>query len=791
MRKVIYFLLFLFLHINSIFAQNPLIQNQDKIGSSFSEYFKLDRENIHLHFNKTTYLTNEKVWFKGYIIEKKTKKPYEQTANVLINLFDENKNLIDNKLFYAEGSLFEGTFDLKDDLKSGNYYFQVYTNYMNNFAEDESTVYKISIINEHDKSISDYSKTNFDNLDITFYPESGMFLEGTTNTFATKVIDCNGHGVLIDRIEVKNNKNEIITSFSTNQFGYGKFDIVNTKNEIYKVFIYANGNTIEKQLPFPTLKGIALSVNNYSLTGKTALKIKTNPRTFNEIKNDDYSLIIQQNEVTSFVHFTFKNDIPEQNILLPSENFLEGINTIYLVDKNLKKIAERSIYVPSKIIKKIDLKVITKTTDSITISGVGPILLGELSLSILPNETIANKEIKSIYDTFIFENTLNNASLNATYFLNDLDKKKHMELDNILITSTSKYNWDMITGNPPEEKFEFDHGLSIKGTINTDLTERESYRINLKSHLQGLNEYSNVDNKNEFYFDRLLAIDSTQMHFTLVNSKQKTTLAKMYFQLLKNKRPFLKPFTIDTKACNPTSISLITLDFPKTKDAILLDSVTVSLAKKENKLQNQNHLGNAFSRGYKITDAEANSYIDIFSFIASHGYQVTTQSGRVAIISQSRSTWQGSLSPLVFVDDAPEQNLELLYNLKMKDIDEIYINKRGYGGGNGSSNGIIRIYMKKGTNAKLHSFVIKSQSFLIKDGFQPIINFRNPKYDGLNNQGYKNYGTVFWKPKVMTDENGRFQFTIPNLYLKALKIMIEGISSDGQIISVTKSVEIP
>ena len=75
MRKVIYFLLFLFLHINSIFAQSPLIQNQDEIGSSFSEYFKLDRENIHLHFNKTTYLTNEKVWFKGYIIEKKTKKP--------------------------------------------------------------------------------------------------------------------------------------------------------------------------------------------------------------------------------------------------------------------------------------------------------------------------------------------------------------------------------------------------------------------------------------------------------------------------------------------------------------------------------------------------------------------------------------------------------------------------------------------------------------------------------------------------------------------------------------------
>jgi len=42
-----------------LFSQSKLNPNHDKIATAFENYFRLDRENIHLHLNKNTYQTNE------------------------------------------------------------------------------------------------------------------------------------------------------------------------------------------------------------------------------------------------------------------------------------------------------------------------------------------------------------------------------------------------------------------------------------------------------------------------------------------------------------------------------------------------------------------------------------------------------------------------------------------------------------------------------------------------------------------------------------------------------------
>ena len=67
---------------------------QNGLDEKLINYFKLDRENIHLHLNKTIYSTNETVWFKGYIIEKKESKLNFLTTNVHVRLLDSNKKEI-------------------------------------------------------------------------------------------------------------------------------------------------------------------------------------------------------------------------------------------------------------------------------------------------------------------------------------------------------------------------------------------------------------------------------------------------------------------------------------------------------------------------------------------------------------------------------------------------------------------------------------------------------------------------------------------------------------------------
>ena len=71
------------------------------ISENINSYFTLDRENIHLHLNKTIYVNNETIWFKGYVLDKKTKKLHPNTTNVFITLYDSNKKEISTKLFYC------------------------------------------------------------------------------------------------------------------------------------------------------------------------------------------------------------------------------------------------------------------------------------------------------------------------------------------------------------------------------------------------------------------------------------------------------------------------------------------------------------------------------------------------------------------------------------------------------------------------------------------------------------------------------------------------------------------
>ena len=91
-----------FLIITLFFCLQLFSQNLDKnkIDETLINYYKLDRENIFLHLNKSVYLTNETIWFKGYIIEKKESKLNFETTNVYVSILDENNLEISNRGFY-------------------------------------------------------------------------------------------------------------------------------------------------------------------------------------------------------------------------------------------------------------------------------------------------------------------------------------------------------------------------------------------------------------------------------------------------------------------------------------------------------------------------------------------------------------------------------------------------------------------------------------------------------------------------------------------------------------------
>jgi len=274
------FFIYFFIIISSLcVSQNNINPNELKIKSIFQNYFTLNREAIHLHLNKSTFLNEENVWFKGYVISRNNSNP-NSTTNIYILLLDENGNKITEQLVFANNGVFTGNIPLNVDLVSGKYYIQAYTNWMNNFNENESTITQIDIINPK-QGYKNYDKINFETLSIDINPEGGKLIKNINNTLGIQVFDCQNNSPKNLEGKIVNDKNEIVKTFKLNQFGLGKVELLPTTDNLKLIINTPNGE-IAKDLPKQENIGFGLEVNSFSFENKTVIKIKSNSETLRE-----------------------------------------------------------------------------------------------------------------------------------------------------------------------------------------------------------------------------------------------------------------------------------------------------------------------------------------------------------------------------------------------------------------------------------------------------------------------------------------------------------------------------
>ena len=124
--------------------------------------------------------------------------------------------------------------------------------------------------------------------------------------------------------------------------------------------------------------------------------------------------------------------------------------------------------------------------------------------------------------------------------------------------------------------------------------------------------------------------------------------------------------------------------------------------------------------------------------------------------------------------------------MSLKLVSEIYINKNGTTI-QSTGTGVIKIY----TNKEYRSTPRKSlaKSFIISNAFAIELNYKNPTYASYSDEGFSNYGTIFWEPNLETEGN-LIQFSIPNLNQKRITVQIEGISTEGKLISTIKTINL-
>lgn len=780
--------LFLLLITTFSFAQTA--ENQQKIKTNLEEYFHFERENIHVQFNKTIYISSENIAFKGYVFNKQSNLPNLNTTNVHLVIYDEKGQVIQKQLLYTSLGTFEGIVTLDEKIASGKYHFHFYTNWMNNFMEDESFVQTIEIINKNDSYNLRTNQPNFDSAAITVNAESTAFVMGISNTIGITIKDCNELGIQIMEGLVVDSKGNTITTFFTNKMGYGKFDLTPDANETYSVKIATDKLNLQKQLPIPVSSGIALTYNNNLPNNLLEVSVKTNSDGVNLYQNKNYNLLIHQNGKIVQKEFNFNDKNPVQTLNFDKNDLSNGVNSIRIIDEKLNQIAERLLYL-NKQAKEIPLlETQIAANDSVYLLGKLNSKIANLSISILPAENACNELKNSILGSFYLNAYLEKSISNSYIYFDPQNATRAFDMELLMLNqSKSKYLWNNIMTNKPKEFYKFTKGITINGTIVKVLNPKKKYKVMLISTKDNIFEEATVDSKNKFSFDNFFARDSTAYMLELMDESNIPIETKIIASILNAKEDYRNKLNFNAKICPETKDLKNNYHFSDAdieKKAIALNEITVKNNYKKPILTHENDMNNATAKGYKI-DAKQNG--TVLNFLGRNGYSTGVNEEFTVYIRSTRDELVDTgidMAPAIFIDNIQIFDLNVLFDLELSTVDEIYIDRFNTSVLANNGNGTVKIYLKKGANTKYVKS--KHSSIVTKLGFAKTKPFQTTKF--AFSKEFDIFGAVQWFPNVFIDAEQLFEVKFSKSNQNEIQVFIEGFTTDGQLISEIKKIPV-
>jgi hypothetical protein len=769
------------------FSQNS--SNQEKIKSNLEDYFHFERENIHVQFNKTLYVSNENIAFKGYVFNKQNNLPNLNTTNVQLVVYDPNGLVIQKQLLHAAFGTFEGIVTLDKKIVSGKYYFHFYTNWMNNFMEDESFVQTIEVINQNDPYNLKTNQPNLSNVSISFNPESGVFINGIRNTVGIQIKDCNELGIQIIEGFVLDSKGKIVTTFFTNKMGYGKFELTPVSNEIYIMKIAIDNLKMQKQLPQPQNSGIIITYNNNLLNNILEVTVKTNLDGVNLYHNKNYTLLIHQNGKNIQKEFNFDDKNPIQILTFDKNDLSNGVNSIRIIDENLNEIGERLLYL-NKEAKEIPLLETQLTTnDSIELLGKLNTKGANLSISVLPINTACNDHKNSILGTFYLNAYLEKPVLNNYSYFDFENVTRAFDLELLMLNQEkSKYHWNNIMTNKPKEFFKFSKGITINGTIVKTLNPKTKYKVALISLKNNLFEEAIVDKNNKFSFENFYARDSTAYQLKLMDDSNLPIETKMITNILFKNEPFLKKLNFESSQCSAIKDLKNTYTF----NDLELDKKTITLPEINIKniiYSHQNESDNSF---LKPSIGNENYYWKILNLLGNYSINNGINEGFLDDFSNfnnpntTYSNYARKDSRLIYVDGIQISDSRDLFSIDPKDVGGIYTDRMGAPNSSTGGFGTINIYLKKGRNTGF--FPKKHNTIIINNGFAKTKIYETTNF--YKSKEFDFFGTMQWFPNVFLDADQFFEVKFAKANQKEIQVFIEGFTIDGQLISEVKKISV-
>jgi hypothetical protein len=776
-----------------LFCSNFCIaQSLDQIVNN--QLQKDPQEKIYIHYDKSSYVTGDTVWFKAYLFS--GSKRSRAGKNFYLELLDNNGKVLNRLTAPIFESTASGNIVLPTDTAIHAVYCRAYTEVM--LKGDSSFIYmkQLSVINLQKTS----EVVNVTPPAIHFLPEGGDWVNGIPSLMAFKVTDANGMPVKAEGV-IKSNGNTV-TEFATTHDGMGAFTMLAQPNQSYTaVWKDAGGNEHTTALPTAKTNGISLHIADVT-AGKKFYIFRSKDA---DAADKQVTLVAHSNGTIAYQIKVDLSNAEMSNGTIPVKDMPSGILYITVFNKNLKPIAERITFVNNH---DYSFNVDTSFT------AISKVKRGLNQLKLAVKDTI-----RSNYSVSVTDAEIENASPNQDniishllltgdlrgkivnpyyYFANQTDDASK-NLDLVMLThGWRKYNWSndttALTDTIPNHRF-----LSINGKINGT----KSNSLIAGSYATIIVETPDssrvmmpltIDKNGRFFRDGLIYYGDAKLYFKFTDKKLAAGKPKISIDngLVNNFiYPFVKPAPDTSIAADAPPLQLskrvqdyiLQLKNTRQLKEVQIKSKGISQEKKIDKVYTASVFKDGISTNILVgNDPRATNYGSLFQYLQGKipGLRISDPLGDVPSI-----VWRND--PVAFFLNNFSSSAADIRNTPMMDVEYVKIYDPSMGGAFGAYGGVISVYTKRG---KGFSFDDKNNKMLPLPGYTPVKEFFSPDYATAATAVAKPdlRTTLYWNPNIILDKEKK-EYLIKfynNDVTRKFKIVLEGMNFDGKLVHIEK-----
>ena len=812
LKSVAVFTFLLFVAMQTSAQTDLLKKNLDKWRNEYPQ------EKIYLQTDKSYYVGGEDIWIKTWCTT--IDGPTFLSRIVYIDIVDQKGIVVQKKMYQLDslGST-AASFSIPSNILSGNYSINAYTLWMLNFPD---FIFRKNIFiygNDYKPDASIANKPGA-KLQLVFFPEGGDLINGVENRIAFKATDSYGYPITI-KGQIETEDGLKVADIATEHDGMGVFEFQPTVGKKYSAAITSGGNSkLTFQLPAIKEEGINLKINN---TNPNRLFIvlrrgEKNKDAFNELK-----VVTQLNY--QVINTTLLNiDEGQAAASISKKGFPPGILQITVFDKNNLPVAERIAFNENysfvQPVIKNELKNLSgKGKNRISFSFDST---ANPSISCLVTDYDATSlYVENIASSLLFAAELKGNIFNSGYYVKDKDPVTLRHLDLLLMTQGwRRFDWKKINSQePPILKFPVESAITFRGTMyKSDRKEivkdgKVSFIIRGADSTSILAE-ATVTDKGEFLLSDINYKKDAEVAYMGTNNKKENFIVDVklfpnYIDSLK-KSMFTSTLNLDTAdIANGRSQLLLSLQSSillndsvakyKTLDNVILKAHKIS---KADSLNNE-YASGIFQTGKSIDPKDFKNAFSIWQMlqqsvpgitIEGNPFDPTVSFNRFSGLAiPDPVSGEGSDDPLSTPDILEEGGIayyinevnvskDVINSLSVSDIALIKVLKNE-AAALGVTQGAIAFYTKSGADFTGRIYD-KTYTKERRDGYAIVKEFYSPDYTSPEKKLDKdNRYTLYWNGAIVPAKDGKYRFEFYNNDMsKKLRLLIQGISSDGELI---------